>query len=374
MLKPGSRTGAPNELQALDAMRFVAAMAIVLYHFQRFLSEPVADVLAPVAHFHYAVDLFFVISGFVIAYVYDGRLATRREYGRFLRRRVARLAPLHWVTLGFYVVVGLALAGGVASSMHADNYDWGCVVPNAIGIHSFGVCNSLTFNFVSWSVSAEMGMYVIAPLVIAVGRRSRIAVVGIAAVVVIALTVVSAQPGMVPFLPERAWTLWTYDFGVLRALPAFCFGVALFFYRGVLARVPHAASLAAAAAVAFVIFAGFAPHPAVLVGLAYVIPALGVAADAQGRPGAASKILAPAGKLTYGVYMLHPLVLTVVLTLIGERMLHLSGAPMDLLIIVALALTIGLSMLSFHAFEDPARRWMSGRSRRGATEGVPATT
>jgi peptidoglycan/LPS O-acetylase OafA/YrhL len=80
----------------LDALRGVAAMVVVLYHFA-------GNLVAP--HGYLAVDLFFAMSGFVVASAYERRLGGDLDLKGFLRIRLQRLAPL-WI-LG--VVLGLAL-------------------------------------------------------------------------------------------------------------------------------------------------------------------------------------------------------------------------------------------------------------------------
>ncbi len=54
-------------------------------------------------HFNLFVDLFFVVSGFVIACQYFGRVSDAASIGRFLWRRLARIYPLHLATLAFYL-------------------------------------------------------------------------------------------------------------------------------------------------------------------------------------------------------------------------------------------------------------------------------
>src|SRR5262245_4033386 len=91
---------------SLEGLRFLASLAIVVYHFVPYTERGLAAPEFWSGQFSVAVDLFFVISGIVIANGYLGRTSTWREYGEFMRRRFARLYPLHVATLGFYVLVG----------------------------------------------------------------------------------------------------------------------------------------------------------------------------------------------------------------------------------------------------------------------------
>ena len=74
----------------LDAMRGVAAVSVMLYHFSPFLS---ADIILPGAYL--AVDLFFVLSGFVICHAYHAKLEAGMGVSRFCAVRLIRLYPLY---------------------------------------------------------------------------------------------------------------------------------------------------------------------------------------------------------------------------------------------------------------------------------------
>ena len=100
---------AMRHLPTLTPLRGIAALMIVLFHF----TGPVLPNLDPTAHTmvvangYLAVDLFFLISGFVICHVYQQRFARSVSMAKFLgfvRARFARLYPMHIATLAFLVV------------------------------------------------------------------------------------------------------------------------------------------------------------------------------------------------------------------------------------------------------------------------------
>ncbi len=82
----------------LDALRGVAAFAVMLLHGQDFFHPGLADSA------YLAVDLFFLLSGFVVAHAYGDRLAAGMPVRRFFELRLVRLYPLHLAGL----VLGLA--------------------------------------------------------------------------------------------------------------------------------------------------------------------------------------------------------------------------------------------------------------------------
>jgi peptidoglycan/LPS O-acetylase OafA/YrhL len=88
----------PNEKEVfytLDAMRGVAAICVMFYHFNAWLSP---KPLLPSSYL--AVDLFFLLSGFVIAHAYNGRLGGGMTLLTFVRIRLIRLFPVYLIGTG----------------------------------------------------------------------------------------------------------------------------------------------------------------------------------------------------------------------------------------------------------------------------------
>ena len=108
---PGKRA----ELAQLTGVRGIAAAWVVLYHFQPqiFALAPELRPLGVVLRGGYfAVDLFFLLSGYIIAYQYLHAFPRGRgDYGAFLVKRIARIYPLQLVTL---VLIVILVVGGIA--------------------------------------------------------------------------------------------------------------------------------------------------------------------------------------------------------------------------------------------------------------------
>jgi peptidoglycan/LPS O-acetylase OafA/YrhL len=336
----------------LDLLRIASSYLIILYHFQNQMSlGQYADaVRSRFEGLTLSVDLFFFISGFVISSVYSGRVTNAGEFGQFMWKRAARILPLHWATFAVFGAFGILNAMGHLPSNHPEIYDPGCVVPNLLLLHAFGPCSSLTFNYVSWSISAEMGMYLLFPLLAVVAARRTLSLLVVAALIVL-LTVVSNRPGW-------SWLEWSFDLGVLRALPTFLLGVISFHHRALLGRIPWAAGWLLVALLAFLAGCLLQCPKLLLLPLVYAIGALGIAASEQPASRTARR-LAPLGQLTYSLYMLHPLVQTVLLTGVGATFLKLQGVPMTLFVVAAMVLMLPIAWLSLVLFERPVRRWLT---------------
>jgi peptidoglycan/LPS O-acetylase OafA/YrhL len=356
-LKPES-----DEMLTLDAVRFLAASAVVVEHYWQALHGhegiPGGDRMDFLS---LAVDVFFIISGFVIATVYSDHVLSTRDYLRFMRKRIARLGPLHWATLSFFVSIGAILLITGHQSNFPDLYYWPCVVPHAMLLHAFDTCTTSTFNFPSWSISAEMAAYLAFPLFVLVSRHMRSMLIGIS---VLTLCVIYLMSGGPSGNEATGWTNWTIDFGAVRGLAGFSFGVALYAYRDGIRNSRAALPLLIFLIVVFVTLGLAGVPPMWLAPVAYAIAFLAIANDLHGEKSIIMRRLAPLGQLTYSGYMLHVPLRFVVVILIGERLLNLHGTSYTLWSIFAGLLVLPISWLSLVVFERPTRRWLSGPGMR----------
>jgi peptidoglycan/LPS O-acetylase OafA/YrhL len=165
---------APSRLYALDALRGVAALSVVFWHWQHFWfrggriapeftreAQPLFDVFFFVyRNGSLAVDLFFTLSGFIFYWLYASAIADRGVSAKqFFVLRFSRLYPLHLCTL-------LAVAVGQAaySSIHGSSFvyqfnDVRHFLLNLLMLPSVGLERGFSFNAPVWSVSIEVLLY-----------------------------------------------------------------------------------------------------------------------------------------------------------------------------------------------------------------------
>lgn len=344
-----------GHLLHLDALRLIASAGIIVAHVTPFLDAGIASdsIVNSTRSFALFVDMFFVVSGFVIAFVYFARIVNIGSYLHFLRKRIARLGPLHWLTLAIFAAIGLTAHFLHVPLNNAEMYNPQCFPSNLLFLNSMGFCQNLTFNGVSWSISAEMAMYVCAPLLFWIMRRHTVGAGLIAAAAWLALTLIPTNP----------WYTWSATGGFIRAIPSFAFGAWLFGVRGALAKLPFANWGFWLGVLAFVCGCSIGvAKPALLLTL-YATVACGVAADAQ-RPTPLVSRLAAGGQITYSSYMLHPLVMIVLLNTLADRLLHTHGWERNSLVVLAFLAVWPVSYLSLIFFERPARRWLGGQSKQ----------
>jgi peptidoglycan/LPS O-acetylase OafA/YrhL len=149
------------EIRSLTGIRGVAAIIIVIYHYGKFRLNHVSDVW-DIPHGYLPVDLFFMLSGFVIGYVYRDHLhpESSSDYRIFLIKRFARLYPAYIVISAFYV---LKIALGLTGDETFARFDWIDAVGNLLLLTGWGL-NIYPLIGVSWASSAELGSYFAAPV------------------------------------------------------------------------------------------------------------------------------------------------------------------------------------------------------------------
>ena len=355
-LKPDS-----DQMLHLDALRIVGAVMIVVFHYNRFINLDGRWQLADdtIKSFSLIVDLFFLISGYVMAAIYTGRITTLAKYRDFIQKRVARLGPLHWLTMLVFVAIAALGWTGVLNERDASRYDVGCIAQNVLFIHAWGTCKAQTWNFVSWAISAEMGLYLALPLLFWITARGRLATAAVA-FGSLALLMWISRTGA-PF------SQWTYDFGVARAVPGFMLGMLAFQMRDVLGKLPLARYAMWGLLVVFVVASGMGASRTSLLLLIYAVGLAGVAADAAGVQGGVSRAMAPWAQLSFSLYLLHPIALKIALNWVGHGMWGLNGDAMRLWCLVWVVALFPIAYFSLIGFERPARDWVAGLGKRKAS-------
>jgi len=159
-------------LLPLTSLRFFAAAAIVFFH----LATPFGYT-SDAVRWSTAVTLFFVLSGFILTYVHSD-LKNRGDIFRFYTARVARIWPLHILTL--------------LVALHLPYTDRNILVffLNFLLVQSWSpdLLVAMSFNGVAWSISNEIFFYLLFPLVIISRRHFTLWYIGAIALVAAVIT------------------------------------------------------------------------------------------------------------------------------------------------------------------------------------------
>ncbi len=164
--RPATQAARPPQLDALTGLRGIAAWFVVFYHIRLAL----LDLLPPsaiglLAKGYLAVDLFFMLSGFVMWLNYGHRFARvsqiRAGYLGFMRKRIARVWPLHVAVLAAMVAFVAVLA---ATGRPVAGYPVAELGLHVLLVQNWGLTDTLSWNHPAWSISAEMGAYLLFPV------------------------------------------------------------------------------------------------------------------------------------------------------------------------------------------------------------------
>lgn len=352
-------SGKTGHLDALTGIRGIAAWLVVIYHARHSLSALLPPGLMLVLDKGYlAVDLFFMLSGFVIWHNYGDRLrqGDGAEARIFLWRRFTRIWPLHAVVLAAYTAFALML---VATGRENANHPFSELPLHLALIQNWGFTELLSWNHPAWSISTEFAAYLIFPLVALatplhrLSPRSLIAVaIGLVAALHFKFHAAGFQQ-LGEFIPRM---------GLWRCLMGFMLGNVLCLLWQ---RWRDWPATAPAAAMTCVIL--FAAGMALDLGETLLVPVVaftGLLALAAGRGWLvrilSSRPLLYLGEISYSTYLGHFLLWTLWKIAFVDESLQLGWFSLA----GYLALVLAASILLYHGVEKPAQRWLNARPPR----------
>jgi peptidoglycan/LPS O-acetylase OafA/YrhL len=355
----------PPDLRALTTLRFLAALWVVLYTAWPHLD--VSWVPVAVTKGYLGVETFFILSGFILSHVYLEAAGEKRfRYGGFLWARIARVYPLHLVTL--FGMIGLGVAATVAGlSIDGSLTDWRALPAHLTLTHAWGLAPLSAFNHPSWSISAEWFAYLSFPAFAFVAWRLRNR-----PVLATALAAAFALGLYAAFEPLAGYSLTeaTFRWGALRIVPCFALGCALYLIhrRG---PIPFAGPVALVSGAVMMVSASLGLWDAVTV-LAAGGLILGLGALDNARAGVlGSKAGVYLGEISYSIYMVCAPVLLLV-TNVAARLTGADDKRFHIIVWLALVAAIPVAaMLTYHLVERPARKALRGLAdRRAARAGA----
>ncbi len=341
-----------GQLLGVEVLRFLAALAVLIFHYQHFYrvgqqpvgfvqtEQPLSGLLRVVyARGFLGVELFWCLSGFIFFRNYRALVRDRAVGGwRFLVLRFSRLYPLHLATL----LLVAALQVGYAAQHDGQTFVYGNNdVPHFLLQLAYAGAwpnaQDLSFNGPSWSVSVEVLVYCGFFLVLRhVSARS-----------VVNVGVVLAWAAFAHFGVHHPW------------LDAFAYfyagGLAAFVLVGVLnTRAERPVLLLATLAIpvgVVVLLQAPVPDALAYIGLATVTVYVAAAVNVPRKLGRAAQAL---GNLTYSSYLLHFPVQIAAMTALTA-----AGRPVPVervwFLLTYLGVVLVLSALVFRWLEMPAQ-------------------
>lgn len=152
-----------DDIQSLTGLRGIAAWWVVIYH----LRDPIAPyvgsfIYSVIEHGYLAVDLFFILSGFVIYLNYskDFEVLTGDNLRKFSIKRFARIYPLHISMLLIFLLNPLAIYLFSKAASYDGRYELSYYILSIFLIQNWGFTHELMWNIPAWSISTEMAAYI----------------------------------------------------------------------------------------------------------------------------------------------------------------------------------------------------------------------
>lgn len=332
-------------LESIQALRALAAISVVLLH------------VPFIVRGSFGVDIFFVISGFIIAFVGNDRPAP------FILKRLIRIVPLYWFGTVGILIMALVMPSYLGSTKPNPVN----LVKSLFFIPYVKEDNSIQpMMFLGWTLNYEMLFYVVFAFCLSFGRRPGVIICQICFVIVAAIGIMLRPES----LPLRAWT----DPIVIE----FVYGMALYQFWSAkkIAKLPVPLSIAICVALyGFLVWIESAIPD---IGLRVLQPAAGDAVRPLlfGLPAAAlvavmlameDRIRFPAlvvlvGDASYSLYLFHPYVVGAL-----ERSIPVGERPF-LFLAATLGFSIMLALVLYAALEKPSRAFLRAHLIRPQTK------
>jgi peptidoglycan/LPS O-acetylase OafA/YrhL len=331
-----------GRIEVLDFLRGVASISVALFHFCNVLGP--GAIYTASTYGKYGVQVFFVISGFIIPYSLHRGGYRIKHYLTFVLKRVTRLDPPYLVT------IAIVLALGFLSRVFPFQKDLRFEVSAAQVLLHLGYLNTF-FGYpwlvdIFWSLAIEFQYYLLIGLVfpLVVSRKALVRVPALAALGALSFVITSGA--------------YVFYFLFL-----FLMGVATFQYRiGLIGRRQFAAVIVVVVACSFVNLG----IPATVAGSLTVCAILFFKFK--------SAVFTFLGNISYSLYLLH--------SPVGRRALNvglrLTGAESEAGKVAVIMMALGVSILAsyalYKAVEKPSQKLSASFSYRRGREPVEGMT
>ncbi len=367
---PSTGAAAPaGQIEAIQALRAIAALLVVFGHAAHETEAIGPRVGLPAIdpnfmHWGIGVDIFFVISGFIMVHTSADLFGRPGAWRVFLTRRIARIVPLYWLLTSVLLIGGLI----APRLLNVPLGDWQHILASYLFIPSLrGGDEIRPVMALGWTLNLEMFFYVLfAAAMLLPLRRGMIAL----ALVISGLALAGAllQPAQVQLAFWTQQIILEFLFGCL---------LALVHRQGVRLAGPGAVLLVALGFAGMFKFHGLDAEGAIPPALRWGLPAaliVGGAALYRGAPPRLALLLGGLGNASYSLYLFHPFALRP----LREVWVKLVGGalPLEFYIVVAMTVAALASALLYRWVERPMGRWFrlpsslsNSRRTRAANDG-----
>lgn len=346
-----------SKLVHIQVLRALAALAVAFLHAQHDaagLAARAGQSFPPLERFPWmaGVDIFFVISGFIMVYSSRSLFGTKGGKSAFLARRLLRIVPLYWTVTTLYLAIALIAPTLLNSETLVP---WQILASYLFIPFERPDGTAQPLYSLGWTLNYEMFFYVLFAGVLAWPQRRAL---GILSGVLVLFAILGHMVG----LPQPL-AFWT-DPIVLEF--AFGLGLGWLYAEGVtLSRGVRWVLVLAGLAILAMNFIGLRANLNEMRPLAWGIPAAFIVAAAalgakQRPPSSFTRFVALAGDASYAIYLIHPFVIRGTGTILARTGADVVLGPWGF-IVVSLAATLIASLLVHRFFERPVTEFVRAR-------------
>ncbi len=308
------------------------------------------------------VDVFFVLSGFVLAHVYFAKVRKGQfDYWRFLVARLARIYPLHIIVFAFvgFMLFGSKLLGVPAQT---EAFPPGHILPNILLIQAWGLTPGATWNVPAWSISAEWFAYLLFPLFALIGLKfiNRPVAGLLIGLLIFFVFDLIYQAYVGSYLPSA-----TDNFGILRIVPEFLMGFFLYLIGQRYSLKSKSVRILALSITVIVMVLSTHWHLDERFIALLSLPLVFFLAEISkvNDPVVAKKVngfdpVEYMGRVSYSIYLLHVPFFMTAYNLMDDVFGWVDGQLSTGLMVVLLIIFMPICMLSYHFIEEPARHFV----------------
>jgi peptidoglycan/LPS O-acetylase OafA/YrhL len=355
-------------LGRVQVLRFIAAVSVLFAHLQHEVVSRFPDA----GGFHpftlidggFGVDLFFVISGFIMYHVAAGKFGQKGAARNFLIRRYLRIAPLYYLA----TVLMLLASATFSNAVSIPQPDLGHVLASFLFFPSLNALGeAVPVLKLGWTLNFEAYFYVVFAIALMFGQRTGLLVMTLLLGAMVALANVLPHP-------PTAIAFWGQSL-VFEFIGGI--GVAMLYHREFRLSSVGAWSVIAASVLLLSWMqnngmAAYLPR-AVYAGLpAWLIVMAVVAAPFDAHQGRLKRFLVAGGEASYAIYVIHPFGIRS-----GALIWNRIGLPMApwlyvmLLMIVVITAAFAVNLLVERPLDRWLRGWLDGSRRADLIPAAP---